>query len=282
MTRRIRLAELLLATEGAALLRQVLEGDDDFVAARLAQMRHHFEDLSGDESPGLTVPELDVAAGYASWAATYDSMSNALIRAEEPLVRAATHDLPIGSALDAACGTGRHAAWLSAAGHATVGIDATPEMLEVARQRVPTAEFRLGDFTALDTSDDSFDFAICALALTHLPDPSPAIVELARVVRPGGRIVLTDAHPTFVLIQGQALFPTRDGFAFVRNYPHLHSTYLRAFARAGLVVRECFEAPMETDFSHGLFAGAADAAAALWDGIPVALVWSLERPLRVR
>jgi ubiquinone/menaquinone biosynthesis C-methylase UbiE len=205
-------------------------------------------------------------------------MENALIEAEEPLVESITRDLPIGRVLDAACGTGRHAAKLAAAGHETVGIDATPAMLDVARARVPGADFRLGDLTALPVEDGTFDFAICALALAHLPDPSAAIAEIARAVRPGGRIVLTDAHPTFVFIQGQALFPTAVGFAFVRNHPVLHGTYLAAFRAAGLSVGACLEGPMTADFSRGLFAGAADAATAMWKDIPAALVWSLEKP----
>lgn len=55
-----------------------------------------------------------------------------------------------------------------------------------------------------------------------------AIAELARVLRPGGRIVLSDAHPALVLLQGQALFSRENGLAFVRNHPHLHSRYQKA------------------------------------------------------
>src|SRR5437763_8091592 len=136
MGRTVRLGELLVSTEGAALFRHLLDCDDDFAERR----RQGIKELAArlDEGPlwqGLEVPELDVARGYAAWAPTYDAMSNALIKAEEPLVRAATADLPPGTAVDVACGTGRHAAWLSAAGHLTTGVDATPEMLAFARQR---------------------------------------------------------------------------------------------------------------------------------------------------
>jgi SAM-dependent methyltransferase len=150
-------------------------------------------------------------------------------------------------------------------------------MLAIARRKVPQADFRIGDLTRLPLEDESVDVAVCALALTHLPDPEPAIAELARVTRPDGTIVLADAHPAFVQLQGQALFPREDGFAFVRNYPHLHSRYLDAFASLGLEVRKCAESPMDDDFSQGLLAGAAAAARALWAGIPVVLVWSLRR-----
>jgi len=266
-----------LGIEGAALVRRLLEDDDEFMQRRVAAIRR----LVADEERmalGFEAPEVGVAEGYTAWARVYDDMSNPLIRAEEALVAAVTSDLPVGTALDAACGTGRHAEWLAAAGHATTGIDATPAMLEVARGRVPNARFELGDLTALPVEDGRFDFAICALALAHLLDPRPAIREIARAVRPGGRIVLTDAHPTFVLIQGQALFPTENGMAFVRNHPHSLGTYLRVFREVGLTVLECLEAPMVSDFSTGMFVEAAEAAHAFWDDIPAALVWSLVKP----
>jgi ubiquinone/menaquinone biosynthesis C-methylase UbiE len=277
MTRRVCLEEVLLGVEGGALLRRVVDGDDDFVAERVAAIRRLAERVEGGRSKAVAVPELDVEDGYAAWAPIYDQMPNALIRAEEPLVDEALAQVRAGRALDAACGTGRHAARLVASGHRTVGVDCSAAMLAIARRKVPQADFRIGDLTRLPLEDRSVDVAVCALALTHLPDPEPAIAELARVVRPDGTIVLADAHPAFVQLQGQALFPREDGFAFVRNYPHLHSRYLDAFARLGLEVRKCAESPMDDDFSQGLLAGAAAAARAMWAGIPVVLVWSLRR-----
>jgi len=278
MTRYVRLAELLAGAEGAALFRHLLDCDDAFVARRLEGLRRQLDALDDPKALGVDVPELDVDRGYDVWASSYDAIDNALIRAEEPLVQEAIAGLPAGPALDAACGTGRQAAQLVAAGHTVIGVDRSVAMLALAKQKVPEADFRLGDLSALPLDDASVDIAVCSLALTHLADPTPAIVELARVVRPGGRVVVSDAHPTFVLIQGQALFPVDRAFAFVRNHVHLHSTYLRAFATCGLRPLSCDEPPMQVDWSKGLFAGAAEAAGALWSGIPVALVWTLAHP----
>lgn len=276
MARVVRLRELYLGTEGAALFRHLLDGDAEFVEARTSALRRFAGEFDAPRlATGMPVPEMTVTDAYSAWAAVYDEMPNPLIEAERPLVHAATADLAVGRALDAGCGTGRHAEWLASAGHATTGIDATDAMLAVARAKAPTAEFRLGDLERLPVEDDAFDFAICALALTHLADPSQAITELARVVRPGGQVVLTDAHPTFVLIQGQALFPTPTGLAYVRNHVHLHGAYLRAFAAAGLSVLDCLEAPMDAQFGEGLLAEVADAATALWRDVPGVLVWSL-------
>jgi SAM-dependent methyltransferase len=104
---------------------------------------------------------------------------------------------------------------LTASGHRTAGVDCSAAMLAIARRKVPQADFRIGDLTRLPLQDGSVDVAVCALALTHRPDPEPAIAELARVVRPGGTIVLSDAHPAFVQLQGQALFPREDRGAWI-------------------------------------------------------------------
>ena len=133
MGRTVRYGELLLGIEGAALFRNLLE-DGDFAQHRIDAMRELAADFDGKRlSYRIPCPELDVADGYTAWAPTYDSINNVLIQAEEKLVASATRDLPVGTALDAACGTGRHAEWLAAAGHDVTGVDKTPAMLDIAR-----------------------------------------------------------------------------------------------------------------------------------------------------
>jgi SAM-dependent methyltransferase len=77
-----------------------------------------------------------------------------------------------------------------------VGIDASERMLSVARSNAEgapcRARFSVGDAGSLDEPDDSFDAARCERTLQWLADPAAAVAELARVVRPGGRISLID------------------------------------------------------------------------------------------
>lgn len=88
------------------------------------------------------VDQVDAVAGYAAWASAYDEPGNALIDLEEPVVRRVFDDLPVGTVLDAACGTGRHAEFLHGAGHRVLGVDDSPEMLARARERVRAARVR--------------------------------------------------------------------------------------------------------------------------------------------
>ena len=78
-----------------------------------------------------------------------------------------------------------------------LGVDLTPAMIEIARREaaaagVDNARFALGDATALDAPDASFDGAIARFTIHHVPLPARLIEEMARVVRPGGHVVLAD------------------------------------------------------------------------------------------
>jgi len=119
---------------------------------------------------------------------------------------------------------------------------------------------------------------VCGLSLTHLAELDAAVHELTRVLRPGGSLVVSDAHPALVLLQGQALFPHDGGFAFIRNHVHLHSRYLAAFRGAGLAVLDCMEGTMQPEFDGDLLERAARATASILDDVPAVLVWRLERP----
>jgi ubiquinone/menaquinone biosynthesis C-methylase UbiE len=227
------------------------------------------------------VPARSVAEGYAEWAAEYDAMTNPILHLEGPFTAQLFSRLEPGSALDAACGTGRQTEVLSGLGHRVVGVDATPQMLERARERVPAAEFRTGLLTELPAENGSFDLAVCSLALTHLDDPAPAIRELARVVREGGRVVITDVHPFFVALGAQAAYRVGDERrGYVVNAVHWPSVYLDAIRDAGLHVDACHELLYRREevalWAHRLSIDAGLIADALV-GLPAVIVWDLAR-----
>jgi ubiquinone/menaquinone biosynthesis C-methylase UbiE len=100
-----------------------------------------------------------------------------------------------GRVLEVAVGTGRNFAFYPP-GVAVTGIEISPAMLVRARARA--AELGLpvglceGDGQALPFASDSFDTVVCTLSLCNIPDETVAIAEMARVLRPGGRLLLLD------------------------------------------------------------------------------------------
>lgn len=227
------------------------------------------------------VPLLGTDEGYAAWSATYDEAANPALHLEGPFTAELLAGLQPGRALDAACGTGRQAAALAELGHQVVGIDASRAMLERAQARVPAAEFRIGDLAALPLEDGSVDLAVCSLALTHLDDPAPALAELARVVRPGGRIVLSDMHPCWVALGAQAAF--RDGDerrGYIRNHVHWTGRYLEVFRTLGLSVLGCHELPYgseQVDLWVDRLEIDREVVIDAVVGMPAVLVWDLVR-----
>lgn len=94
--------------------------------------------------------------------------------------------------LDCATGTGDMAIRFRDAGADVVGVDFTPQMIELARAKAPSVRFEVADVTSLPYSSDSFDIASIAFGIRNVADPRKAIAEMARVVRPRGKVIVLE------------------------------------------------------------------------------------------
>ena len=100
--------------------------------------------------------------------------------------------------LDAGCGHGRYAAWLSERRADVVAVDENAEMLERARRRLgDRAEIHQADITgSLEfADDDEFDGVVCGLSLHYVEDWRQSFAEFARILRPGGFLAFSAQHP---------------------------------------------------------------------------------------
>jgi SAM-dependent methyltransferase len=275
-------AQYFIAVAGMAAMRHCLT-EPSAVRSRLDDVRAVVHRL--DEFPNnLVVPlvEYEVSRGYDAWAPRYDG-PNPAVEVDEIEVHSLLDDVNGRVALDAACGTGRHSAYLSSRGFEVIGVDSNRTMLALAESKVPAGDFRLGDLTALPVDDGAVDVVVCSLALTHVEPLGPVIAEFARVTRPGGFVILSDMHPTAVTFGGAAVFPAdsrRFELHFVRNLLHPVGDYLRAAAAAGLVVRECREpvVPESAITTNPAYTVVPAAVRQAFEGLPFLLVWSLARP----
>ena len=232
----------LLGLEGVALLRAFAgEYDREFTEARLAEIRALLDaaDDFGDGVAATPIATRDIDSG---WAPFYDDPGNALIDDEQPIVREILSGLEPGVAVDAACGTGRHAAYLAELGHQVIGVDESSEMLDVARSKVPFGEFHRADLHALPLGDGIADVVVCALALSHVDDLEAAMSEMARVLKPGGHLVISDGRPLINAIGLPFVREQPDGaVGYSPNAMWLTSEYLNAALAVGLEVRQCVE-----------------------------------------
>jgi ubiquinone/menaquinone biosynthesis C-methylase UbiE len=177
-------------------------------------------------------------AVYEQWAPSYDGPGNPLLELDLPLIDDILARLPPGRGVDAACGTGRLAARLVARGHEVTGVDASEAMLQQARARVPDARFVLGDLAGLPLPACSVDVVTCGLALTHVHDLAPVFAEFARVLRPGGSVIVSDVHPGLLYRGSIVKSLSAAGEPQVAAYHRRNvADYVRAALAAGLVLR---------------------------------------------
>ncbi len=130
---------------------------------------------------------------YREWAATYDDPTNPLIEAEGKVLAGIIGDVEGKRVLDLGCGTGRHAILLARAGALVTGVDFSDEMLAVGRENAAGLDvtFINGELGAVPLQEP-FDLVLCSLVLSHVPSLLPAMKEMSRLTRPGGRIIITD------------------------------------------------------------------------------------------
>ncbi|PPF44105.1 SAM-dependent methyltransferase [Pseudoclavibacter sp. AY1F1] len=113
--------------------------------------------------------------------------------------------------LDAGCGAGPLAAELTSRGATVAGFDASSEMIAIARRRLgDAADLQVAQLgRQLPYPDGCFDRVAASLVLHYLEDWGPALTELRRVLKPGGRLVVSVHHPIIYRL----MFPERDYFA---------------------------------------------------------------------
>ncbi len=145
-------------------------------------------ELSSSEAERLRVFERQ---GHDALAESYQAFFAAVTAlATNPLLEAVR--LHRGTRLlDVASGPGALAAEAANRGARPVGVDLSPQMIELARQLYPAIEFREADVEHLPFPDHTFDAVVCAFGLGHFPRPELAVAECVRTLLPGGSIAFS-------------------------------------------------------------------------------------------
>ncbi len=129
-------------------------------------------------------------------AGPYDLMNSVMTAGLHHRWRERAADLarvgPGSRALDVATGTGDLAIELASRGAEVVGSDFSEGMLDVARQKAPALRWEHGNALALPYEDDTFDAATVGFGARNFSDLERGLGEMARVVRPGGRVVVLE------------------------------------------------------------------------------------------
>jgi len=146
-------------------------------------------------------------AAFDRYTSAEDSYSE---NVERPVIESLLGDLSGASALDLGCGSATYATRLSGRGARVVGVDLSATMLRLAGERARTGQVELDLLIAdiskpLPFSSAQFDLVFTATALHYVEDLQSAMREMARVLRPQGRLIASVLHP-----MSTGRFPVRD------------------------------------------------------------------------
>jgi SAM-dependent methyltransferase len=191
---------------------------------------------------------VDVRTGYGEWVATYedtveDAMDIALL---DELERPAWREMR--RAADLGCGTGRTAAWLREHGVASIdGVDLSPEMLAVARERGVHDRLVVAEVADAGLESGAYDLVVASLVDEHLEELGPLYREAWRLARPGGLFVLVAFHPHFIIASGMPThFTSSSGEPIaIATHVHLLSDQVTAALDAGWTLVEMREAVVD-------------------------------------
>ena len=176
---------------------------------------------------------------------------------DQPMVERVRLRAP-ASALDVGCGEGRFCRMLQPLGVRTVGIDPTEALVARAMALDPTGDYRLGVAERLDFEDEGFDMVVSYLSLIDIAQLSIALTEMARVLRPGGSLLV--ANLTGFTTAGMVFGGRRPrgadkhagyldehasqvswGDIAIRNWHRPLETYMKGLLDAGLQLRHFSE-----------------------------------------
>jgi ubiquinone/menaquinone biosynthesis C-methylase UbiE len=187
---------------------------------------------------------LDAQQAYARWASSYDETPNPLLMLENRCLLPEMRKLAGRDFLDLGCGTGRWLRHLEAWSLRSItGVDASEAMLaEAAKNCRPSTRLIHSGCTEIPLADGSADTVLASFLLSYVEDLAEFSREAARVLRPGGMIILSDLHPATRSYGWRRTFKSADKLFEITTFEYDLPGLVDAMNTAGFkleILEEC-------------------------------------------
>jgi ubiquinone/menaquinone biosynthesis C-methylase UbiE len=181
---------------------------------------------------------------YGRWAPSYDRTPNPLTALEERLLEPTLFRFTDRDVVDLGCGTGR---WLqrlqNVAPRSLTGIDSSPAMLaEAGKKCLLSTSLIEADCTSTPLATDSADCVFASFLLSYIQDISRFAEEAARILRPGGMLIVSDLHPDTPSYGWRRTFRSEGDLFEIATFPYTLSGLIAVMNAAGLRLEHLAEA----------------------------------------
>ncbi|HXG34280.1 MAG TPA: class I SAM-dependent methyltransferase [Bryobacteraceae bacterium] len=181
---------------------------------------------------------------YRLWSKTWDAELSPIVVLEDRYLEPLVPDVEGKTVVDVACGTGRWLVRMAQRGARVFGVDFCLEMLACARGKPGLAgRLAAADARRLPFPDASADVVLFTLALGHIVPLREVIRELARLAKPGGRLLFSDFHPHAAAAGWRRTFRSNGRVYEIENHPYRTGRLLREARAAGLALERIIEPP---------------------------------------
>lgn len=189
----------------------------------------------------MPVP-LSPLEAYRLWAPGWETDPSAIVALESRFIAPWFPNLRGKMVVDLSCGAGRWLAYAEARNGGVVGMDLCREMLLEAKKKPALAgRLALADTCRLPLADRCADLALCTLSLGHIDPMESAVSELARIVRPGGSLFISDFHPDAIRRGWKRTFRSNGQPYEIETHAYTKERLIECASRGGLVLEEMLE-----------------------------------------
>lgn len=179
--------------------------------------------------------------GYDLWSQFYDSYPNPTVALDDLTFPQCYSHLQNQNILEVGCGTGRHTVRLLEAKNKVTGIDISEGMLAQLKRKITNPDLVLlqGDFVIAEIPGSPFDALVTSLVLEHIPDLKSFFASAGKILKVGGKIYISEIHPSRTADGVFAHFKTVDGDeVHLKSSPHRSEDFINAAIESGFMLQE--------------------------------------------
>lgn len=194
-----------------------------------------------------------VQEGYNEWAYSYDTVENKTRDLDKLATQKVLSASNFSNVLELGCGTGKNTEWLAQKAAEVTAVDFSDQMLQQAQKKIKTENVQFVPANLLQPlpfENNTFDLVTCNLVLEHIQNLTPLFAEAARVLKPSGKMFVSELHPYKQYSGSKARFQKEEETKVLECHVHSISEFFNTALNSGFRCLQLDEWYDNNDTNH--------------------------------